>query len=94
MYIFKACIFTGRDLHSDPSNATFIENCGIGAFSGLFTFIVDTPAERIKCLLQIQKYGTSDASLDVLKKVYKEGKIRGIYRGMGATILRGMDTIF
>jgi solute carrier family 25 carnitine/acylcarnitine transporter 20/29 len=55
------------------------------------------PGERIKCLLQVQSGGGSHSGvhyngpLDVVKKLYKEGGIRSIYRGTGATLLRGLN---
>ena len=51
--------------------------------------------ERIKCILQVQAMGGSGEAkykgpMDVVKKLYKEGGIRSIYRGTGATLLRGL----
>lgn len=63
-----------------------------GAFSGIFTTSIMAPGERIKCLLQIQqdaKTKVYDGPVDCAKKLYKEGGIRSIYRGSGATLLRG-----
>lgn len=63
-----------------------------GAFSGIFTTSIMAPGERIKCLLQIQQGANVpkvyDGPVDVVKKLYKEGGIRSIYRGSGATLLR------
>ncbi|XP_066601610.1 mitochondrial carnitine/acylcarnitine carrier protein [Prorops nasuta] len=62
-----------------------------GAFSGIFTTSVMAPGERIKCLLQIQhadikpKY---NGPVDCIKKLYKEGGLRSIYKGSFATLLR------
>ena len=63
-----------------------------GAFSGFFSTIIVAPGERIKCLLQVQhadavaKY---NGPIDCVKKLYKEGGIRSIYKGTHATLLRG-----
>ncbi|XP_063218847.1 congested-like trachea protein [Bacillus rossius redtenbacheri] len=63
-----------------------------GAFSGVFTTTLATPGERIKCLLQIQQgSGTPQkysGPVDVVKKLYKEGGLRSIYKGTAATLLR------
>lgn len=63
-----------------------------GAFSGIFTSTIMAPGERIKCLLQIQegagKPKLYDGPLDCAKKLYKQGGIASIYRGIGATLAR------
>jgi len=51
------------------------------------------PGERIKCLLQIQAASNAgekkyNGTLDCVKKLYKEGGIRSIYKGTAATLLR------
>uniref|UniRef100_A0A914YHD8 Uncharacterized protein n=1 Tax=Panagrolaimus superbus TaxID=310955 RepID=A0A914YHD8_9BILA len=75
---------------------TFVQTWGAGALAGLFTTIIATPGERVKCLLQVQLADTSitavkySGPIDVITKLYKEGGIRSIYRGGAATILRGM----
>lgn len=62
-----------------------------GLLSGVFTTAIMAPGERIKCLLQIQaaqaekKY---NGTFDCVKKLYKEGGIRSIYKGTAATLLR------
>lgn len=62
-----------------------------GAFSGVFTTTIMAPGERIKCLLQIQ-HGQAQPKYsgptDVVKKLYKEGGIRSIYKGTVATLMR------
>uniref|UniRef100_A0A1B6GQQ0 Mitochondrial carnitine/acylcarnitine carrier protein n=1 Tax=Cuerna arida TaxID=1464854 RepID=A0A1B6GQQ0_9HEMI len=63
-----------------------------GAFSGVFTTIIMAPGERIKCLLQVQQDSTGPKKYsgprDVVRKLYKEGGIRSIYKGTVATLLR------
>jgi len=48
--------------------------------------------ERAKVLLQVQGQGGAEVKYkgvtDVLKHLYKEGGIRSIYRGTGATLAR------
>lgn len=74
---------------------TFIQNFNAGALAGIFTTAVMVPGERIKCILQVQSMGHStvkyDGPLDVVKKLYKEGGIRSIYRGTAATLCRGLS---
>ncbi|XP_022914925.1 congested-like trachea protein [Onthophagus taurus] len=76
---------------TDPTQFTYMNYFTAGAFSGIFTTSIMAPGERIKCLLQIQqdaKTKTYDGPVDCAKKLYKEGGIKSIYRGSGATLLR------
>ena len=61
-----------------------------GSLGGLYMSVIIAPAERIKCLLQIQTTGKGQYSgpLDVIKQLYKEGGIRNITRGTAVTALR------
>ncbi|KAH7885923.1 hypothetical protein F5I97DRAFT_1809627 [Phlebopus sp. FC_14] len=63
-----------------------------GFLSAVPTTLVTAPVERAKVLLQVQGQGSSGTQykgvLDVLKHLYKEGGIRSIYRGTGATLAR------
>jgi solute carrier family 25 carnitine/acylcarnitine transporter 20/29 len=72
---------------------TFIQNANAGALAGVLTTCVMVPGERIKCLLQVQTASSGPAKysgpVDVVKQLYKEGGMRSIYRGTGATLLRG-----
>uniref|UniRef100_A0A4W4H6P8 Solute carrier family 25 member 20 n=1 Tax=Electrophorus electricus TaxID=8005 RepID=A0A4W4H6P8_ELEEL len=62
-----------------------------GMLSGVFTTAIMAPGERIKCLLQIQaasgemKYA---GPLDCVKQIYREGGIRGVYKGTALTLMR------
>jgi len=71
---------------------TFIQNANAGALAGVLTTVVMVPGERIKCLLQVQTSSSGPAKyngpLDVVKQLYKEGGMKSIYRGTGATLLR------
>uniref|UniRef100_A0AC34FP48 Uncharacterized protein n=1 Tax=Panagrolaimus sp. ES5 TaxID=591445 RepID=A0AC34FP48_9BILA len=96
---FLGCDF-GRDAvrlfyRQDPvQKLTFCQTWCAGALAGFCTTIVAAPAERVKCLLQVQLTASSSAPLkytgpvDVLQKLYKEGGFRSIYRGGLATISR------
>lgn len=70
---------------------TLLQIFNAGLLSGVFTTAIMAPGERIKCLLQIQasqgekKY---NGTLDCVKKLYKEGGMRSIYKGTAATLMR------
>lgn len=83
-----------QQIGTDPSDKlTYGQLFFAGAFSGVFTTSIMAPGERIKCLLQIQQGGDQpkkyDGMVDCAKKLYKEGGLRGIYKGTCATLLRG-----
>ncbi|TEB38992.1 mitochondrial carrier, partial [Coprinellus micaceus] len=63
-----------------------------GFLSAVPTTLVTAPVERAKVLLQVQGQGGSEVKYkgvtDVLKHLYKEGGIRSIFRGTGATLAR------
>ncbi len=64
-----------------------------GFFSAIPQTFVAGPAERIKVLLQIQGQGAAGAKqysgpVDVVRQLYKEGGMRSIFRGTGATLAR------
>ncbi|CAB3992683.1 mitochondrial carnitine acylcarnitine carrier -like [Paramuricea clavata] len=69
-----------------------IQNFKSGMMAALFATTVMVPADRIKCLLQIQQASSGKAKysgpLDCAWKIFKENGIRGLYRGTGATLLR------
>jgi len=68
------------------------ELAAAGFLSAVPTTAVTAPVERAKVLLQVQGQGGSERKYkgvtDVLKHLYKEGGIRSIYRGTGATLAR------
>jgi len=63
-----------------------------GFLSAVPTTLVTAPVERAKVLLQVQGQGGSEVKYkgvtDVLKHLYKEGGLRSIFRGTGATLAR------
>uniref|UniRef100_A0A183BPH6 Mitochondrial carnitine/acylcarnitine carrier protein n=1 Tax=Globodera pallida TaxID=36090 RepID=A0A183BPH6_GLOPA len=82
-------------LQKEPGQKlTFLQNFTAGAVAGVFTTAVMVPGERIKCILQVQSMGSTNempkynGPLDVVRKLYKEGGIRSLYRGTAATLLR------
>jgi len=63
-----------------------------GCLSGLMTTIIMAPAERAKCLLQVQAANTGPAKYkgltDVVFSLYREGGLRSIFKGSAATAAR------
>ncbi|KAI8978462.1 mitochondrial carrier domain-containing protein [Pilobolus umbonatus] len=70
---------------------TLAELTFAGAFSAVPTTLFMAPSERVKVLMQIQGQGGEQkykGPLDVVRQLYKEGGVRSIFRGTGATLLR------
>ncbi|VEU23633.1 DEKNAAC104918 [Brettanomyces naardenensis] len=61
-----------------------------GSVSGLANSFLASPIEHIRIRLQTQTVGPKvfTGPIDVIQKLYKQGGIRLIYRGLGATLLR------
>lgn len=64
-----------------------------GFFSAIPTTLVAGPAERVKVLLQLQGQGNTggpvyNGPVDVVRQLYKEGGLKSIFRGTGATLAR------
>ena len=63
-----------------------------GGFSAIPTTLVAGPAERVKVLLQLQGQSSSgpkyNGPMDVVRQLYKEGGMRSIFKGTGATLAR------
>jgi len=63
-----------------------------GFLSAVPTTLITAPVERAKVLLQVQGQGGSEHKykgvFDVIKHLYKEGGLRSIFRGSGATLAR------
>ncbi|KAG2154689.1 hypothetical protein DEU56DRAFT_725712 [Suillus clintonianus] len=68
------------------------ELAAAGFMSAVPTTLITAPVERAKVLLQVQGQGGSGPQykgvFDVMKHLYREGGIRSIFRGTGATIAR------
>jgi len=68
------------------------ELAAAGFLSAVPTTLVTAPVERAKVLLQVQGQGGSGPQykgvFDVMRHLYKEGGVRSIFRGTGATIAR------
>ncbi|GAA5977797.1 hypothetical protein JCM5350_006181 [Sporobolomyces pararoseus] len=69
----------------------YTELAAAGFFSAVPTTLVAAPVERVKVLLQMQGQGGKQlysGPLDAVGKLYKEGGLKSIYRGTGATLAR------
>ncbi|KAJ6574958.1 carnitine/acyl carnitine carrier [Mycena capillaripes] len=68
------------------------ELAAAGFMSAVPTTLVTAPVERAKVLLQVQGQGGSEHKykgvFDVMKHLYKEGGMKSIFRGSGATLAR------
>ncbi|XP_028397785.1 mitochondrial carnitine/acylcarnitine carrier protein-like [Dendronephthya gigantea] len=69
-----------------------IQHFKAGMVAAVFATTVMVPADRIKCLLQIQQTSPEKAKykgpLDCAWKIFKETGIKGLYKGTAATLLR------
>ncbi|KAI8971691.1 mitochondrial carrier domain-containing protein [Mycotypha africana] len=86
----KMCYAARTD--TDPSKPLSLAEITLaGAFSAVPTTLFMAPSERVKVLMQIQGQGGEPkykGPLDVVRQLYKEGGVRSIFRGTGATLLR------
>ncbi|KAJ7487436.1 mitochondrial carrier domain-containing protein [Mycena galericulata] len=68
------------------------ELAAAGFLSAVPTTLVTAPVERAKVLLQVQGQGGSEHKykgvFDVMKHLYREGGLKSIFRGSGATLAR------
>lgn len=74
----------------DENHMTIKEGLLCGGLAGFFNCILVTPSELIKCKLQIEYKNNSSKHhiYSIVKKIYKEEKLQGLFRGNVATILR------
>ncbi|XP_006454654.1 hypothetical protein AGABI2DRAFT_198050 [Agaricus bisporus var. bisporus H97] len=89
--VSKQLIFALTPDRTHPSLST-AELAAAGFLSAVPTTLITAPVERAKVLLQIQGQGGKEVKYkgvtDVLKHLYKEGGMRSIFRGTGATLAR------
>lgn len=85
-------IVYGLTPNRTSTSLTTAELAFAGFFSAVPATIVAAPAERVKVLLQIQGQGGTGPAysgpFDVVRQLYKEGGIKSIWRGTGATLAR------
>ncbi|EGO05187.1 hypothetical protein SERLA73DRAFT_44724 [Serpula lacrymans var. lacrymans S7.3] len=87
----KRLIFSFTPNRTSESLST-AELATAGFLSAIPATLVTAPVERAKVLLQVQGQGGSEQKykgvFDVMKHLYREGGIRSIFRGTGATLAR------
>lgn len=86
----KKLVYSFTPDRKDPK-LSISELAFAGFFSAIPTTLVAGPAERIKVVLQVQGQGGKsqyNGPLSVVTGLYKEGGMRSIFRGTGATLAR------
>ncbi|XP_055334629.1 mitochondrial carnitine/acylcarnitine carrier protein-like [Paramacrobiotus metropolitanus] len=94
--IFAVCFLgygIGKKLQqkTPDEELSYLQLFQAGLLAGVFTTAIMAPGERIKCLLQIQQGAAKpkySGPVDVVRQLYREGGIRSVFRGTGATLLR------
>ena len=86
-------IMTSININSqrpDPETLSLPQLALCGHVSGLANAFVGAPVEHIRIRMQMQrdKVGAYTGSIDAYRKIYREYGIRGVYKGMGATLAR------
>jgi len=78
--------------HRTSQSLSTAEVAAAGFLSGIPSSLVTAPVERAKVLLQVEGQAGSEARYkgltDVLKHLYREGGVKSIFRGTGATLAR------
>ncbi|KAL1409090.1 carnitine transporter [Vanrija albida] len=86
----KKIVYSATPGRESPGLST-AELAFAGFFSAVPATFVAAPAERVKVLLQVQGQGGKPAysgPVDVVSKLYKEGGLKSVFRGTGATLAR------
>lgn len=85
-------IVYGATPHRKDPQLSLGELAFAGFFSAVPTTLVAGPAERVKVLLQLQGQNAGGPSYngpaDVVRQLYKEGGLRSVFKGTGATLAR------
>lgn len=87
----KKLIFSLTPNRSSDKLST-AEVAAAGSLSAIPTSMIGGPVERAKVVLQVQGQGTSGTQykgvFDAFKHLYREGGLRSVFRGTGATLIR------
>eukprot|EP01132_Coremiostelium_polycephalum_P000810 gene810-1011_t len=70
---------------------------GAGSLAGLAQSVIVCPVDLIKNRMQVSGHGHGGSTIQTMKSIYKENRLRGFYTGFGATLLRdvpGMAVFF
>jgi solute carrier family 25 carnitine/acylcarnitine transporter 20/29 len=86
-YSYDLALKGMREFSTNETNLTVGQSCLAGGFSGIPLAAVVAPSERIKCLMQVDKTKFTGFG-DCMQQVYKEGGLRSVFRGLGATCVR------
>ncbi|KAH9413498.1 mitochondrial carnitine/acylcarnitine carrier protein-like [Dermatophagoides pteronyssinus] len=95
--LYSVCFFgysLGKKLQNpvDGYHHSAMQIFNAGMLSSVFTNLITTPGERIKCLLQIQQASGNkplfNGPIDCAFKLYRDGGLRSLYRGTIATLCR------
>ena len=90
--VFSCNELTKKAFDLNDHEMSFSEGFISGAVTGVFSCIVVTPVELVKCRLQLQELSLKESkykgSLDCLNQVYRLEGIKGVYSGVIITILR------
>ncbi|EDO43921.1 predicted protein [Nematostella vectensis] len=77
---------------SDPyQEPTLVQYGNAGLFCGFCVSFLFAPAERIKCILQVEagaSGSTQSGPYAIVKRIYAEEGVRGIFRGLPPTMIR------
>lgn len=87
----KKLVLSTRSPERKNDPLSYGELAAAGFFSAVPTTFVAAPVERVKVLLQMQGQGGEqlyNGPVDAVKKLYREGGLRSIFRGTGATLAR------
>lgn len=99
--MYAICFFgygLGQNLQKKhPDDKLNLFQIGLaGGLSGVFTTVIMTPGERIKCLQQTQDpaHAKYKGTMDTVRVIVKESGITGLYKGTFATLLRDIPGSF
>lgn len=86
IYAVLSRAFTSSVSINDPPS---YKGVALGGFcSGALQSMLLSPVELVKIRLQLQKTETQKGPLRVAKNIWKREGLRGIYRGLGITMIR------
>lgn len=80
-------------LDNPEQEPTLVQYMKAGVFCGFCCAFLFAPAERIKCLLQVEKSPGVTKKIGpfgILKDIFRSEGFRGVFKGLGVTMLRDM----
>lgn len=89
--VVSAVSFSSYELYKTIRGKTelgYLEGFENGLFAGLcITFIV-SPVELVKCRMQMSAHNEFKNSRECLKTIYREGGLKGVFKGLFPTAVR------